>query len=285
VGFFVEEVPFRYSAARMIRFALLAILVGGTALADEGDRVQALSFSAEPDGTVLAFTGFAWLAGEFMQPSIITRPTCNPCLASDVNPLDRSLAGQRNATASAISYGTLGLLLAAPLVADGIDLRRSGGALADFGDDLGVYLQALAVDGAINQAVKLAVHRPRPLAYDPTLPADTRASAESYVSFYSEHASLGFTAAAAWVTTYALHHRHRRGAIAAIASIAVALAGTTAALRLVAGAHFYSDVAVGALAGTTIGTAIPLLHRRGAPIRVSLAPVDGGFLFGVTLHR
>ncbi len=257
---------------------LLAMLVGGAAVADEGDHVQALTFSAEPDGTVLAFSGFAWVAGTLMQPSIVTHPTCDPCLASDVNPLDRSLAGQRNATALAISYGTLGLLLAAPVIADGIDLRRSGGALADFGDDLGVYLEALSVDGAINQAVKLAVQRPRPLAYDPTLPADTRASGETYVSFYSEHSSLAFTAAAAWVTTYALHHRHRRGVIAAIASIAVAMAGTTAALRLVAGAHFYSDVAVGALAGTTIGTAIPLLHRRGAPVRVALAPVDGGLI-------
>jgi membrane-associated phospholipid phosphatase len=41
-----------------------------------------------------------------------------------------------------------------------------------------------------------------------------------------------------------------------------------AAERVAAGRHFYTDVAVGALAGAVVGTLVPLAHRR--------APEDGG---------
>jgi membrane-associated phospholipid phosphatase len=131
--------------------------------------------------------------------------------------------------------------------------------------------------------VKLAARRPRPLAYDPTLPADARASPESYVSFYSEHSSLAFTAAAATATTWALRHGGRGGR-AAVALIGLALAGTVAALRVVAGEHFLTDVGAGALVGSAVGVLVPLLHRRTGP-RIAFAPVAGGAMVGVTLVR
>jgi membrane-associated phospholipid phosphatase len=62
-----------------------------------------------------------------------------------------------------------------------------------------------------------------------------------------------------------------------------ALAATTAVLRVEAGKHFWSDVAVGALVGSAVGYLVPQLHlrqQREAPI-ASVAPMvvdDGGAL-------
>ncbi len=263
--------------------ALLLAVVLGLPQHARADEPHPLVFDPDRDPAILATAGFAWIAGTLMQPTFMPRPGCDPCLAADVNPLDRFLAGQRNDTADKISWVMLAALLAAPIAADGIDVARSGGTPRSFADDLGVYLEALAVDGAVNQAVKVTARRPRPLAYDPTLPADARASSETYVSFYSEHASLAFTAAAAWVTMTALRHPGRRGIVAAVAAVAGGLAAATAALRMVAGKHFLTDVAAGAAAGTAVGVAVPMLHRR-AP-RIALVPVEGGALLSLSVVR
>ena len=44
---------------------------------------------------------------------------------------------------------------------------------------------------------------------------------------------------------------------------ALALAGATAALRVAAGRHFFTDVVVGAAAGSAVGFGLPYLHLRG----------------------
>lgn len=53
--------------------------------------------------------------------------------------------------------------------------------------------------------------------------------------------------------------------------------GSVAVERVLAGRHFYTNVIVGVAAGTAIGIAVPLLHRRGpgAP-RLSAVPIGGG---------
>lgn len=252
-----------------LRAALIALLLAARpAAADE------LVFRADADPPILAAGAFAWIAGELLQPTIISHPTCAPCDAQALNPLDRPFAGRRDAISDGASWGVLAAILAAPLIADGVLAARARKGSA-FLADLGVYAEVLIADGALNQWIKLAVGRPRPLAYDPTLPSDARASSESYVSFYSEHTSLAFAAAAATATTYALR-RSGRGGRAAIALIGLALAGSVAVLRVAAGKHFPTDVAAGALAGTAVGVAVPLTHRRGAGPRFAIAPIPNG---------
>jgi membrane-associated phospholipid phosphatase len=61
---------------------------------------------------------------------------------------------------------------------------------------------------------------------------------------------------------------------------AEALAATTAVLRVEAGKHFWSDVAVGALVGSAVGYLVPELHVRehqtGSVARVAPMVVDDG---------
>jgi membrane-associated phospholipid phosphatase len=44
------------------------------------------------------------------------------------------------------------------------------------------------------------------------------------------------------------------------------------ATRILAGRHFYTDVAAGMAAGTAIGTLIPYLHERNKHATVSITP-------------
>jgi membrane-associated phospholipid phosphatase len=46
--------------------------------------------------------------------------------------------------------------------------------------------------------------------------------------------------------------------------LTAAVGGTVAAERVLAGHHFYSDVAVGALAGFAVGALVLFLHERGS---------------------
>jgi membrane-associated phospholipid phosphatase len=42
--------------------------------------------------------------------------------------------------------------------------------------------------------------------------------------------------------------------------------------RVASGRHFYSDVLVGAAAGTAIGTLIPYIHERNKRSKISITP-------------
>lgn len=246
----------------------------------------ALELVPKIDGPVIAIAGAGWLSLALAQKAIVDPPRCVPCDASTINPFDRPLAGRRDAVANAVSWTTAALTLAVPLAIDAGDVARSHVGWARFGHDVGIYAEAIALNGVVNEIVKLAVRRPRPLVYDASLSTSERARADSYVSFYSEHSSVVFAAASAYTTIFALRHRDRPGLSALVGTGLFALAATTASLRVVAGKHFYSDVIVGSAIGTAIGATVPLLHyyvRRKLPVGVAVVPIAGGAL--LTLSR
>ncbi len=243
----------------------------------------ALEFVPAIDGSVTAVAATGWLSLALAQKPIVDPPRCSPCDAATINPFDRPLAGRRDRVADAISWTTAALTLAVPIAIDAGDVSRSHVGWARFGHDVGIYAEAIALDGVVNEIVKLAVRRPRPLVYG-ALPVSDKA--DSYVSFYSEHSSVTFAAAAAYTTIFALRHRDRPGLSALVGTGLFALATTTASLRVVAGKHFYSDVLVGSAIGTAIGATVPLLHyyvRRRLPVDLALVPIAGGAMF--TLGR
>lgn len=270
--------------ARLLAPLLLLTLAAGPARSEPSPS-EPLVFVPRIDGPVLGVAATAWLSLALAQKKIVDAPTCGPCDRATINPFDRPLAGRHDAVADGVSWGTAALVLALPIAIDAGDVARAGRGWARFGHDLGIYAEAIALDGALNEIVKLAVRRPRPFVYDATLPAATRAASDGYVSFYSEHSSVTFAAATAYTTIFALRHRDRPGLTALVGSALFSLAATTAALRVVAGKHFYSDVIVGSAVGIGIGAAVPLLHyyvRRRLPVQPALVPVAGGAIFTLT---
>lgn len=130
--------------------------------------------------------------------------------------------------------------------------------------DAFMYAETISFTFAITNMTKMAVRRPRPIAYqdaaahknDPNY-IDTTDSA---LSFFSGHAaivsSIGATA------TYLAFTRAPHSARPWI-TLAAATALTTfvSVERVRAGMHFPTDVIAGSIAGAGIGLVVPHLHR------------------------
>lgn len=193
-------------------------------------------------------------------------------------PGDLSLRAHRNATAATISDGLLVTTLAVP-VAFTLDDSSS----ARFVNTELVYLETLSVNLWLNSVVKVLAHRPRPYSYGARREGDSRADLN--ISFYSGHSSSAFAAATSGAYLFS-ESAHDQGSRVMLWTLEFMLAGATANLRTRAGKHYYSDVAVGALVGTGIGVAVPLLHggtRRPEPSEIAGALL--GTALGVTLTQ
>jgi membrane-associated phospholipid phosphatase len=139
------------------------------------------------------------------------------------------------------------------------------------GKDMVVMGEAVLLNGALNEVVKLAVRRPRPIAYDAADDAGVLAQPNTYLSFYSGHTSTAFAAGMAYASTFALHHPDSGYRYLVYGGV-VAAGGTVGLLRIAGGQHFPSDVLVGAAVGSAIGLIVPRLHRRGENLGVAILP-------------
>ena len=200
-----------------------------------------------------------------------------PYDAGSVNGMDRFVTRLHSGTANTVSDVLLWSLVALPFAADGLDEGLGDGSWTAWATDGAVIGQAVLVSAGLNQGVKFAVQRPRPLLYD--RPADDPAldSPDNHLSFYSGHTTTAFAAGMAWAFTFARRHPGSPWRFAAYGG-AAALGSTVGLLRVLAGKHFVSDVLVGAVAGTVIGLGLPWLHlRSGSDVGVA-ARAGGGMV-------
>lgn len=192
----------------------------------------------------------------------LARKSC-PCDPNAINSLDRGTVGNNNKVAGTVSDITVyGLILALPLI-DLVDI----GIRRPLGQDLVVYAEALAIDTAIQNATNFIVARPRPHTYagDPA----SLASGEGYLSFYAGHVSTAFT-----IVSVAAFTTGERYGEQVWPWIVDGLIGTSVAVeRVWSGAHFPTDVAVAAVAGTAVGITVPWLHLRRGETHVQIAPI------------
>jgi membrane-associated phospholipid phosphatase len=144
-----------------------------------------------------------------------------------------------------------------------------------------MYAETVSLALALTNVVKIAVRRPRPIAYadaeahrgDPTY---SNASTDSSLSFFSGHASI--TGAVGATATY-LAFTRSPGKLRPWLTLLVASGVTTVTSieRVRAGRHFPTDVIAGAMAGAGIGVVVPHLHRtedvRQRPVWVGFNPV------------
>jgi membrane-associated phospholipid phosphatase len=195
----------------------------------------------------------------------LIRERC-PCDPSQVNPIDRGVIGNHSAAANRISDVSVGLALIAPIILDAVDVGTSH----DLVEDMLVYAEALAVNGALVTVAKWAVQRPLPVVYSGDAPELVNAPG-GYRSFYSGHTSNAVTALMAASMTYTLRHGETWWPWV----VTGAFGFSVGAERVAAGRHFYTDVAVGALAGVLVGWLIPRIHERtGAAVAVAPAAED-----------
>jgi membrane-associated phospholipid phosphatase len=208
----------------------------------------------------------AGLARELFRDKL-ARKSC-PCDSASINGLDRWTVGYHSQAASMAADVTVyGVLIALPFV-DLLDLGF-GRAL---GEDVVVYVEALAVSTAIQNATNFIVARPRPRSYagDPAM-ANV---GEGYLSFYAGHVST----VSAGLAVVAITLRKRYGEQVWPWIVGALITSSVAVERVASGHHFPTDVAVAAVAGTAVGFAVPWLHFRRGDTHVQIAPVGANGL-------
>ncbi|HMH83820.1 MAG TPA: phosphatase PAP2 family protein [Gemmatimonadales bacterium] len=178
-------------------------------------------------------------------------PPCAPCDPASLPGLDRAalhtFSGSAGTVSTALLAGVVGFAGLASL--DGASgVQRRGHAV--------VFAHALAWTVATADWLKVLAHRSRPVLYTAAAPA-VASQTDNRRSFPSEHASVAFAAATAYVVMARreqLPHRTRNAVLLYAGALGVA------ALRVAAGRHFPTDVAGGAALGSSVGWLAATLH-------------------------
>ncbi|MBI5544536.1 MAG: phosphatase PAP2 family protein [Deltaproteobacteria bacterium] len=246
--------------------ALLVVLLAGQALAATPPTTRADSLYAitpAVDGALivggLVGSGVPYLIADDV---IDRRCPCNP---NEVNGFDRWVIGNHSNAALTLSDISLGLALALPVALDRLDVDSNLTWL----EDVTVYVEGLALNGALVSIAKVVFQRPFPRTYAGQ--DDLASQAGGYRSFYSGHLALTFSALS--TTAYTWTARHGGAAWPWVAI--VGYGAGVGALMLAAGYHFPTDLLVGAAIGTGLGVLVPALHRR-RPAGLALVPTANG---------
>ena len=181
---------------------------------------------------------------------------------SELLPWDRPFAGRYSEWATTVSFYT-GALAVAPLALAGYSWYRGDAAGHDFGAFTLMFVEAFVLQNALNQIVRSAELWPRPYMYAKSGKGAKKAKdaqAEAYGSFYSGHASAAFTVAV-FTGEWFSEMYPNSGKKSLVWATSLTLAASVAALRVVAGKHYLSDVVVGALVGTGVSLGVLKMHE------------------------
>jgi membrane-associated phospholipid phosphatase len=248
----------------------LLVSVASTAHA-EGNELR---YDWRVDGAVTA-AAFTFWGGTQLLESRFAPAGCRWCDPGSVDASVQS-ALRWTDTGAANLASNLGAYLFVPLASLGLlalDTHREG-RLDDLPGDGLVIAEAVALNGALTQIVKFTAGRERPFVH--ALAADEKPLTghpdDNNVSFYSSHTSFAFSLAVSTATVASMRRYRWAPVIWGVGLVSAAAVGY---LRIAADQHYFTDVLVGAAAGSAIGFAVPCGLHRGAGA-AAVTPLPGG---------
>lgn len=261
------------------RLAAVILIIAMASGAAYGQTGVDLSFDWIGDGAATLGGVGAALTAYLILPDSAAPIPATPDFSA-VPALDAAFMGPWNGTADTLSTITEAIAALSPM------------AFAAFaGDD---WLQCAAITAesllwasAAKDLLKFAFPRLRPWTYYDYSAVPASMLSEAWISFPSGHTTVAFAGAAA-LATIALGTDKLGPAGPWLAAGALGFAATTGILRMAAGAHFLSDVLVGATIGSGIGWLTAWLHlkqptaKEGEPT-VSVMPTGMGIAVAVGL--
>lgn len=128
--------------------------------------------------------------------------------------------------------------------------------------DMLLTLEAAALSGVLDQALKFTVGRERPFVHVLTEDQKARQThpSDNNLSFYSGHTSLSFAIATASGTIASLRDYRLKHVVW---GTLVPMAALTGYLRIAGDRHYFIDVLTGAVLGSAVGILVPLVfHGR-----------------------
>jgi membrane-associated phospholipid phosphatase len=123
-----------------------------------------------------------------------------------------------------------------------------------------IYFEVLSRAFFAKNTLKFLFPRVRPWVYLAPVTGSVPDVWEGNDSFPSGHATMAFACAAFGVTVAVLDLPSGSPWLLPFAASEVSLAVITGSLRVFSGMHFMTDVIAGAVLGTAIGVALPLIH-------------------------
>jgi len=250
---------------------------------------QHFAFDPVADGVVTGTSiGFSTFLGMILSTGEIMPNAIVPGSSQQLLGIDRIAVTQHiDPHAALFSDIGLGAAITYAVLDTGLSGLRDGWDA--FLVDGMLYAESAAITQAITDVTKIAVRRPRPIDYincSSGLTASGCASTNLELSFFSGH-TAGVSSAAA-TATYLAFVRSPHTARPWITLVAgTLLSGFVGYERVRAGAHFPTDVIVGAIAGATVGTLVPHMHRHKSeapPIWIGVAPANRGTGGNLTLQ-
>jgi membrane-associated phospholipid phosphatase len=240
--------PRKYVMSRLsLWLALVVTFVPAFARAE-----SPYSVDLRVDFSVIALSGSLALSAFFDQGLPACAPNCSP---ARLNAIDRSAIHFRSNAAGSLADLILPLVLLAPVALDYVD----SGNTSDWLKDVLVMVESLAVDQAVTQMTKFAVRRNSPALYSGDSKLTALHDADATRSFISAHASSASAVTTAFAVTYWL--RHPKDPVRyLVLGVGIGLSLAVGVLKVLAGAHFWSDVGAGAIVGGSIGVLVPMAH-------------------------
>jgi membrane-associated phospholipid phosphatase len=190
----------------------------------------------------------------------------------NINGFDRPVSYNYNIDISHASDYIITALLASPFVLPAFKgMKKHTLTVAT------MYLELLLWSAFVPSYTKGTVGRIRPYAYSGRAPEDLVLNAETRRSFFSGHSCMSFATAVFFSSVYANYFPRSKYSKWVWAGT-LTVASIVAAFRVFAGAHFITDVLVGASVGTILGATIPWLHKqkKGDKVAISLSPFGAG---------
>jgi undecaprenyl-diphosphatase len=285
--------PVRYVGPFLVSMFVASVAtVSAPALASDPPPLEAgQHFTVDPvaDGVAIgASAGFSLFLGLILGTGEIRPNAITPGAENQLLGIDRIAVTQRlDPHASLYSDIGLGVAIGYAVLDTGLSGWRDGWD-ALLIDGL-LYAESGAIAQVLTDVTKIAVRRPRPIDYincaSGTSPGGCT-STDLELSFWSGHAA-GVSAVAATATYLAFVRSPGtpRPWITLVAG--TLLTGFVSYERVRAGAHFPTDVIVGAMAGASVGVIVPHVHRhpQEAPkVWLGLVPASSGHGGSVTFQ-
>jgi membrane-associated phospholipid phosphatase len=251
-------------------FHLLLLATAATASAQQARRGPAYELKLDLDLPIVLVAGGV-TSSFFLLPELPGVACAPSCDRSHINRLDRPAAGLYNPTWSTVGDIATATTLAAPVVVILVDEGLKDG----LNDDL-VVAEAALLSSALQISTSYAVPRPRPRVYADEAPSASRTNSNAARSFFSGHTANVVATSVAALRTFQRLGKPTLG----WTMLGVGLAGSTVVgvSRVVSGAHFPSDVLIGAAVGAGFGLALPAVHRSGARLIPFTTPESAGLL-------
>jgi membrane-associated phospholipid phosphatase len=225
------------------------------------------------DGPVLAaglgltFLGYNMIVNK---DGLTTEELANKKI-EDIPWFDRGNAGYYNDKANDASYIPFYASFGIPLVASLIDKNQR----SHFVQVNTMFLETMAISGAIYTLTAGAISRSRPLVYPgSTASTDSKTSNNAQRSFFAGHVSATASATFFAAQVFSDFNPDSRAKPWVWAG-AAAIPAVVGYLRYQAGQHFLSDILVGYGVGMSCGIFVPRLHRTAAFRNLTVLPQIG----------